>query len=64
MGTNSSKFDKNEHYDAMSANQLKDLIAFWTESVKKYPQHKIAIEELGLLQMKLAERIGRKKSGE
>lgn len=61
MGTNSSRFDKDEHYAAMSAKQLESLVVFWTKAVADHPQHKIANEELALVQMKLAERIGRKK---
>ena len=57
---NGNKFDKNAHYDAKTTKQLETLIAHWKDSVVKYPQCKVINEELGIVQMKLAERIGKK----
>ena len=59
MGHNSSKFDKDAHYAAKSTKQLEELVVFWKEAMVKHP-YKVANEELGLVQMKLAERIGKK----
>lgn len=61
MGFNSEKFDKDAHYAAKSTKELESLVVFWKEAVVKHPQHKMANEELGLVQMLLAERIGKKK---
>jgi hypothetical protein len=60
MGHNSTKFDKDAHYASKSTKQLEELVVFWKESIAKRPEGKMANEELGLVQMKLAERIGKK----
>lgn len=65
MGHNSTKFDKEAHYAAKTTRELEDLVVFWKNAIVKFDNrmhqgHVIAIEELGLVQMKLAERIGKK----
>jgi hypothetical protein len=60
MGHNSTKFDKDAHYASKSTKQLEELVVFWKEAIAKHPEGKMANEELGLVQMKLAERIGKK----
>jgi hypothetical protein len=61
MGYNSSKFDKDAHYAAMTTKQLEELIAFWKKRISEHAiYHPIAHNELSLVQRKLAERIGRK----
>lgn len=57
---NGAPFDKDAHYAHMSVPQLEKLVATWKEAVAKFPQHKLFNEELGIVQMKLAERIGKK----
>ena len=61
MGYNSTKFDKDAHYAAKSTKDLEKLVVFWKEAIVKHPNHKMANEELAIVQMKLAERIGKKK---
>jgi len=66
MGYNSSKFDKDAHYASKSTKQLAELVVFWEKRIAEYEQkqfghsHTIAINELAIVKMKLAERIGRK----
>jgi hypothetical protein len=55
-------FDKNAHYAAKSTKQLEDLVKFWENSIAHFNgTHYIAINELAIVKMKLAERIGKKK---
>lgn len=55
-------FDKNAHYAAKSTKQLEDLVKFWEESIAHFNgTHYTAINELAIVKMKLAERIGKKK---
>lgn len=61
MGYNSSKFDKDAHYAAKSTKELEKLVVFWKEAIAKHPHHSIGINELAIVQLKLAERIGKKK---
>ena len=61
MGTNSSVFDKDAHYASKSTKQLEALVVFWKEAIAKHP-HRFANEELGLVQMLLAQRIGKKST--
>jgi hypothetical protein len=67
MGYNSSKFDKDAHYAAKTTRELEQLVVFWEEAIEKWQDHNpdrphnSAIEELAIVRMKLAERIGRKK---
>ena len=61
MGYNSSKFDKDAHYASKSTKQLADLVKFWEASIAQYNgTHNLAINELHIAKMKLAERIGKK----
>jgi len=61
MAYNSSKFDKDAHYAAMPTKQLQELITFWKKRISEHVNHHPrAHNELALVQMKLAERIGRK----
>jgi hypothetical protein len=61
MGHNSSKFDKEAHYAEMTPKKLEELIVFYKAAIAKYPRSMtVCNEELGLVQMKLAERIGKK----
>ena len=57
---NGAPFDKDAHYAGMSVSQLEKSVVAWKEAVVKYPQHKLFNEELELVRMKLAERIGKK----
>ena len=62
MGYNTSKFDKDAHYAAKTTKELEKLVVFWKDSVNKHGlSHTIATNELAIVQMKLAERIGKKK---
>ena len=55
-------FDKNAHYAAKSTKQLEDLVKFWEKSIAHFNgTHHTAINELAIVKMKLAERIGKKK---
>lgn len=61
MAYNSGKFDKDAHYAAMTTKQLQELIVFWKKRISEHlTHHPVAHEELAVVQMKLAERIGRK----
>ena len=60
MGTNSKKFDKDAHYAAKSTKELEKLVVFWKKAVTDHPGRSVAIDELAIVQMKLAERIGKK----
>ena len=61
MGYNSSKFDKDAHYASKSTKQLEELVKFWETSIAHYRgTHTVGINELAIVKMKLAERIGRK----
>lgn len=60
MAYNSPKFDKDAHYAAKTTKQLEQLVVFWNDVLSQYPDRKIANEELNLVKMKLAERIGKK----
>ena len=60
MTYNTTKFDKNAHYASKSAGELQKLVAFWEEAVAKHGGAH-AVNELQLVKMKLAERIGKKK---
>jgi hypothetical protein len=64
MAYNSPKFDKDAHYASKTTKQLEELIVFWKETIAHYNESpigcpKMASEELALVQMKLAERIGK-----
>lgn len=62
MGYNSSKFDKDAHYASKSTKELYELVKFWETSIANFNgTHNIAINELHIAKMKLAERIGKKK---
>jgi hypothetical protein len=62
MGCNTSKFDKDAHYASKSTKQLEELVKFWETSIAHFNgTHNIAINELHIVKMKLAERIGKKK---
>ena len=61
---NGNKFDKDAHYAAMSTKKLEELIVFWKAAVIKHEKSKgvasTVANELAIVQMKLAERIGKK----
>lgn len=66
MAYNSPKFDKDAHYASKTTKQLEELIVFWKDAIAHYNDYpspigcpKMASEELALVQMKLAERIGK-----
>ena len=67
MGYNTRKFDKDANYAAMTTKELEKLVVFWEKAVSEYdvvrfkgqPNH--WINELSIVKMKLAERIGKKK---
>lgn len=60
MAYNTKQFDKDAHYAAKTTKQLEQLVMFWNDVLSQYPDRKIANEELNLVKMKLAERIGKK----
>ena len=58
-------FDKNAHYATKSTKQLEDLVKFWEESIAHfYGTHYTGINELAIVKMKLAERIGKKNESQ
>ena len=61
MSYNSPKFDKDAHYAAMSRRELEALVARYEEFLRKHPAGTTINEELQLVRMKLAERVGRNK---
>ena len=67
MGYNTSKFDKDAHYAAKTTKDLEQMVVFWEKAIAEYDvvrfkgPHNIAINELHIVKMKLAERIGKKK---
>ena len=60
MGNNSSKWDREAHYKAMTTRQLEDLRNWWREriSLNDFGRSR---EELAHIEMLIAERIGKKK---
>ena len=60
MAYNSPKFDKDAHYASKSTKELEQLVKFWEESIAKHGGN-IAINELHIVKIKLAERIGKKE---
>ena len=66
MGYNSSKFDKDAHYASKSTKELERLVVWWENAINEFlcrndKPHNMAINELAIIKMKLAERIGKKK---
>ena len=63
MGYNTSHYDANAALDAKSTKELEELKVFWTDvlSRRSEPQDRIAREQLALIGVKLAERIGKQK---
>jgi hypothetical protein len=60
MAYNSPKFDKDAHYASKTTKQLEELVVFWKEAFEKHGGS-VRSNELAIVQMKLAERIGKKK---
>lgn len=60
MGNNSSKWDRQAHYDAMTMAELEAQKTFWEEVLVKHP-YPAANEELEFVRLQIAERIGRKQ---
>jgi hypothetical protein len=67
MAYNSSKFDKEAHYASKSTKQLEELVVFWQKAIAEYDQIRFKgppnqwINEMHIVKMKLAERIGKRK---
>lgn len=59
MGTNSSKFDREAYYNAMSTKELEGLRDKWLKWQAERDGALIR-EELAYIRMKIAERIGNK----
>jgi hypothetical protein len=59
-GNNSSPFNQEQNLRSKNNNELADLIQFWNRALEKNPDHKVAREQLGLIKMIRAERIGKK----
>lgn len=59
MGNNSSKWDRNAHYKAMSTRKLENLRDWWLERLNKQ-ENTVARNELELIRLYIAERIGKK----
>jgi len=58
MGNNSSKWDNIVHIKSRTNKQLEDLKVFWEEHLKKY-DWAICREQLALVKLEIAERIGK-----
>jgi hypothetical protein len=67
MGYNTSKFDKDAHYASKTTKELEKLVVFWEKAISEYDVVRFKgppnqwINELHIVKMKLAERIGKKK---
>jgi hypothetical protein len=63
-GNNSSPFNQEQNLRSKNNNELAELIQFWNRALEKNPDHKVAREQLGLIKMIRAERIGKKAVAE
>lgn len=59
-GQNSSPWDQMAHLQSKSNKELDELVRFWQRSLEKNPNHKVANDQLHIIKMIRAERIGRK----
>jgi len=59
-GSNSSPFDQMANLKSKSNKELDELVRFWQRSLEKNPNHKVANDQLHIIKMIRAERIGRK----
>jgi hypothetical protein len=59
-GNNSSPFNQEQNLRSKNNNELADLIQFWNRALEKNPEHKVAREQLGLIKMIRAGRVGKK----
>lgn len=61
MGYNSSEFNKMDHYAKKTLKQLQDTAKFFADRVEEVPRHRMVNEELQLIKMLIADRIGKNK---
>ena len=59
-GNNSSTYDQMANLKAKSNKELNDLIAFWNDALAKRPDNKVAVNQLAIIKMLIASRIGKK----
>ena len=59
-GSNSSSFDQMANLKSKSNKELDELVKFWQRALEKNPNHKVANDQLHIIKMIRAERIGKK----
>lgn len=59
-GSNSSPFDQMANLKSKSNKELDELVSFWQRALEKNPNHKVANDQLHIIKMIRAERIGKK----
>ena len=57
MGTNSSKWDEDAHLNAKTTRELEELLKWWQA---REPIGSVAVRQIAIIKMKIAERIGKK----
>lgn len=60
MGNNSSKWDRQAHYAALTTRQLEEKRDWWIQVLKQH-DYAAGREELAYIQLQIAERIGKKQ---
>jgi hypothetical protein len=59
-GNNSSPYDQMADLKSKSNSELDKLVRFWEQVLEKNPNHKVANDQLHIIKMIRAERIGKK----
>jgi hypothetical protein len=59
-GNNSSSYDNIADLKSKSNKELDDLVKFWQNALEKNPNHKVANDQLHIIKMLRAERVGKK----
>jgi len=59
-GNNSSPYDQMADLKSKSNSELDKLVRFWEQALEKNPNHKVANDQLHIIKMIRAERIGKK----
>lgn len=63
-GNNSSPYDQMADLKSKSNSELDKLVRFWEQALEKNPNHKVANDQLHIIKMIRAERIGKKNVAE
>ena len=60
MGTNSTKWDNDAHLNAKTTRELEELLKWWQSPERSQHCLPLINEQIAVIKMKIAERIGRK----